>query len=125
MKKKKTHINNAFNYKGSKKEVFTLPSLTIPDQTLSLKDLLARYVRGQDVPTFEPVYIDDETGVPVNFEKMTIQDRLDLAKEVKNRGEALAKKIQGAQKPQENVEDKEPQPAAQEPKKVNSEEAEK
>jgi len=36
------------------------PSLTQPDQTMSLRDMISRYARGQSVPTFEPVYDGDQ-----------------------------------------------------------------
>lgn len=39
------------------------PSLTTPDQSLSLREMLKRYSRGQSVPTFEPVY-DGEDQMP-------------------------------------------------------------
>lgn len=41
-------------------EVNTLPTLTVPDQTMSLRDMLLRYSRGQSVPTFEPIFDGDE-----------------------------------------------------------------
>lgn len=59
-------------------------SKTVPDMTLSLKELVNRYTRsGQigEVAAFEPVY-DGDIEVP-HFERMTPQERLDFAKNLK------------------------------------------
>lgn len=91
----KYKVVTRWTYAGPQREKFMLPSLTIPDQTLSLKDLISRYVRGQEIPTFTPQFDVDDEVVPVNLEKMTPQDRLDLAravrKEIKEKREAMAK----------------------------------
>lgn len=115
MKKKKL-VNTWRDYPGPQKEKFTLPSLTIPDQTLSLKDLLSRYVRGADVPVFEPVFIDDDSGVPINLEKMTKQEKIDLARAAKADVQKMQAELQ--KKQAEKVSDAEEKP---EPKpKVSS-----
>lgn len=57
-------------------------SKTVPGMTLSLKDLLARYVRGEQVEVFSPVYSDDP-DIPDNLELMSVQDRLDAAREIR------------------------------------------
>lgn len=62
-------------------EVNGKPSLTIPDQALPIKEILARYVRGQDVVQFTPVY--DEDLVP-GIEGMTEIERTDLARQMKD-----------------------------------------
>lgn len=35
-------------------------SLTVPDQAMSIKDILSRYARGLDVEGFKPIYDDEE-----------------------------------------------------------------
>lgn len=79
----KNEVKTWYNYSGPKKEKFTLPSLTVPDQTLSLHDLISRYVRGQEVPVYQPVFLDEDSPVPPGLENMTVQDRIDLARELK------------------------------------------
>lgn len=74
-----SYVNQA-TYVGATKEVNTSPSVTIPGQTLSLRQLLDRYVRGQSVEVFEPVY--DDT-MPEGIEHMDKFDRLDMAREIK------------------------------------------
>lgn len=44
-------------------EVNTEPSMTQPDMTMSLQELLERHTRGLEVPMYEGVY-DDEDFVP-------------------------------------------------------------
>jgi len=51
-------------------------SLTIPDQTLPMKELLARYTRGQQITTFTPVYNGDNDLPDVS--RMTELEMLEL-----------------------------------------------
>lgn len=94
---KKMKIKNMLNaeefvYKG---EVNNQPSLTIPDQTLPLKDLIDRFTRGLPVTTFKPVY-DEDNSLP-DPRKMDIAEYNDMRKNV-----ALElKSIQEKQKEQE------------------------
>jgi len=64
-------------------EIFTQPSLTVPDQALSIRDLVARFTRGQDVRTYEGQYTHDRS-IPDNLERMTEMDRLDLSRQLKD-----------------------------------------
>lgn len=59
----------------------TQPSLTIPNQVLPLDEMLRRYVRGQDVQMFSPVY--DEDLAP-GYENLGELDRIDLARSMKD-----------------------------------------
>lgn len=68
----------------------TLPSLTVPNMTLSLHDLLLRYVRGENVQTFQPSYVDD-LDVPATLERWDASDRLLHAQSLKElRSDVLA-----------------------------------
>lgn len=60
-------------------ENFELASKTEPDQTLPLKQLLARYSRGQHVPTFEPVYDDSDLPDVSRLSKVEMEE---LSKEI-------------------------------------------
>lgn len=64
------------------REMPTGVSLTVPDQTLSLKDLLARYTRGQDVVSFTPIFNGD-SDLP-DPSRMDALERLDYARHIKN-----------------------------------------
>lgn len=67
--------------KHSRPEVNDLPSLTVPGMTMSLEELLRRYVRGENVQTFQAVYTGEE-DVP-DFASMTEMDKLDMARDLK------------------------------------------
>lgn len=60
-------------------EVNNSPSLTVPNMTLSLEDLIKRYVRGDDVTVFEGVFTGDDDLFD-GVERMDSLDRLDLAR---------------------------------------------
>lgn len=44
-------------------EVFSKPSATVPDMTLSLRDLLNRHNSGSKVKTYEVAYSDQHVGL--------------------------------------------------------------
>lgn len=76
-------IRNRFDKQPTIHEVSekqTLPSKTVPDQSLSIKELVERYIRGENVKVFNGTYAEegeelfDTTG-------MTEMDMLDLARE--------------------------------------------
>jgi len=58
-------------------------SMTVPGMTLSLKELLARYVRGEHVNVLQPQFSDDP-DIPDGLERMSEMDRLDLARDLKD-----------------------------------------
>lgn len=64
-----------FPYKG---EYNTQPSLTIPDQTMELSQLIDRFTRGLPVTTFKPVY--DETGEMPDPRKLDIAEYNEMRK---------------------------------------------
>jgi len=69
------------NYIQPKGEVNTLPSKTVPGQTLPIRTLVDRYRKGQDVPFFSGTYNDnpDFDG----FERLDSVERAQLALEVR------------------------------------------
>lgn len=78
-KKKIKNLLNAdeFIYEGEKN---FQPSLTIPDQTMPLKELIDRFTRGLSVPSFKPVY--DETGELPDPRKMDLAEYNEMRKNV-------------------------------------------
>lgn len=79
IKKKIKNMLNAdeFPYKG---EFNHQPSLTIPDQTLPLRELIDRFTRGLPVTTFKPVY-DEDNSLP-DPRKMDIAEYNEMRKNV-------------------------------------------
>jgi len=67
--------------KNRRPEVNNLPSKTVPGMTMSLEELLRRYVRGENVQTFQPVYAGEE-DIP-DFLNMSEMDKLDMARDLK------------------------------------------
>lgn len=68
-------------------ERFTKPSQTVPGQTLSLKEIIERFVRrGETLPSLGGVYAGEETDFPDDLERMDQLDRLELAQ---NLGSAI------------------------------------
>jgi hypothetical protein len=64
-------------------ETNTLPSLTVPDMTLPLATLIERYTRGQQITTFEGTYLGDEHVIPDQLERLTFDEKIELADELK------------------------------------------
>lgn len=66
--------------KHSRPEVNDQPSLTVPGMTMSLEELLRRYVRGENVQTFQAVYAGEE-DIP-DFNAMSETDKIDMANDL-------------------------------------------
>lgn len=75
-------------------EINEQPSKTTPDQTMSLGDMLARYSRGQAVPTFDPVYDGDEDMPDIStMSKIELQElRQDVLGEIQYQRYQLERK---------------------------------
>lgn len=63
-------------------EVNILPSRTVPDQALSLREMVARYAQGGSVEMFQPVYTDNEL-IPDNWERWDEIDRIEYSRALK------------------------------------------
>lgn len=59
-------------------------SVTVPDKTISLRDMITRYQTGGKVKSFTPVYLDDANIIPIGFERMDLVERAQFAKELPN-----------------------------------------
>jgi len=55
-------------------------SVTVPDKTLSLRQLIERHNSGGSVKSFIPQYLGDTNLIPVGFERMSLVERAELAK---------------------------------------------
>lgn len=84
-----THVN----YPGAKGEVNHKPSLTVPDQVPSLSEMLRRYVRGDDVQQFQPVYNEGNDELIDKLEKMDRADRIQAARDIKASIRAKGKQV--------------------------------
>lgn len=77
-------FKNSFDYSPVVGEVNELPSLTVPDMTMSLAEILRRYTRGGEVATFQPVYQDgDDFDDSPDVSKMDAPEKLQYALDLK------------------------------------------
>lgn len=70
-------FKNHYNTTMPKGEVNHQPSCTVPDDTMTLKELLARAMRGIEVPTKAPIYMGEHYDLP-NPATMDLVDRQNL-----------------------------------------------
>lgn len=86
---------HTFNYEVDRDlETNKEPSATTPDQSLSLRDMLNRYRRGQSVPTFDPVY-DGEENMPdiSTMSKIELEElRMDVLGEIQYQRTAIQRR---------------------------------
>lgn len=66
------------------------PSKTVPGMTLSLRELLDRYIKGGSVEVFNGVY---DSTAPENIERLDPMERLDLARNLKGAIDDAQKRI--------------------------------
>lgn len=70
------------SYKGTPhREKNNLPSKTVPDQSMSVAEIMQRFASGLPVGGQKvPVYEGEEHDYPLNWEKMDISERHDFVK---------------------------------------------
>lgn len=86
-----------------KPEINTMPSETVPDQAMTLKEILDRFARGLSVGGARPTFYDEENTMP-EIARLDLAERESLAKIYaeelqtieKNRQEALRERQKSA-----------------------------
>jgi hypothetical protein len=78
-------VKNSLNANTFEKKykIFTQPSMTVPDQSMSIKTILERYSRGLPVGGRLDEYYDEEDTLP-NPLTLDLAERQELAEEYKN-----------------------------------------
>lgn len=74
---KNVQISSYFQRKKIKGAVNTLPSLTMPDMALSMRQILERFARGQSIPQNNTAHYSEEDLT--EFEKMDKFEKMDAA----------------------------------------------
>jgi len=74
---RRPRFRNSSTYVEPEAETFTLPSLTVPDMTLTIRQMLDRHLHGGNVKVYPGSVAN--SAVPVNLERMSALDRADLA----------------------------------------------
>lgn len=79
--------------KNQNNEVNTLPSLTVPDETLTIREILIRYAKGLPISSShrEPIYNEDYDGENPMFLDLTEVD--DLRDELQEKQQVLSKNL--------------------------------
>lgn len=81
MSKNYTHIS-PLNYKKSKGQVITDPSQTVPDQTMSMREILTRYARGEEILAGkESLFDEDEISNGLDLRTLDLVDLQKLKEE--------------------------------------------
>lgn len=75
MKQIRTSLN--YNYLDNQRKIFTQPSQTIPDQTMSIREILERHSRGLDLGG-QKESIFEEDGEPTSGINPRILDLVDF-----------------------------------------------
>lgn len=89
MKVKNSLNANEFEKKYRKIET---PSLTVPDQTMSIRTILERYARGLPVGGKMDMYYDEDDTMP-DYRTLDLTEIADLQQEVKTTIEKHRKKV--------------------------------
>jgi len=96
MRKINTHLT--YDYTQNIGEVNNLPSMTIPDQTMSIRTIVDRYTRGLPVTGFTPVYEGEDFFMP-DPRTLDLSERHEMAEQVKE--EVASIKSRQWKKPQD------------------------
>jgi len=90
-----------------KHRIFTMPSQTLPDQTMSMREILTMFTRGIPMEGKVPVFQDEYTPDPRRLDLTEIQAELDSIRERANAkmSELEKKKADAAAARQKEYED--------------------
>lgn len=74
-----------YNYQEQQYEKNTLPSETIPDETMTVREIFQRYANGQPLGGNGRTPMSDElkAALPLNWDTMDISERYDFAEKHK------------------------------------------
>lgn len=84
-------IFNWLNYEQQPGQVFELASLTVPDQTMSIKEMLRRHAAGIQISGNPTAPIFDEDGTGLDVRKLDLVDLQRLKQENQARVQQLQK----------------------------------
>lgn len=86
-------IKNSLNANSFDKnyKVFTQPSMTVPDQTMSIRTILERYARGLPIGGRTDEYYDEDDTMP-DYRTLDLTEIADLQQQVKDTFEKHRKK---------------------------------
>lgn len=77
-------VKNLFNYEVPRGKVFTQKSITIPDEAMSIREIMNRFSRGIPVPNERPIYFEGDVLNP-DFNQMDLTEMEDYQKQMVDR----------------------------------------
>lgn len=92
------------NYIPKEGVISTQPSLTVPDQSLTLRELLINYTRGNDLPTTQkqPAFFDSEQFIP-DLNRMDLVDIQEMMEDNAQNAAQLQDNLKELSKPKKTV----------------------
>lgn len=75
-------VNSPINFKQGAGKKFLLPSLTVPDQSLSPRQLLDRYVRGDELNGKEEIWDEEENSQGINLKTLDLVELQELRADI-------------------------------------------
>jgi hypothetical protein len=78
-------FNTILNYKEYKGQVNKQKSLTVPDQALSIKEIMNRFARGLPIEQFKPIYdenIDEDSEYLPDPRTMDLAERQQFKEQI-------------------------------------------
>lgn len=91
------HANYKYLAPKIRGEINTLPSLTVPDQAMSIAEILNRFVKKLPLDVLPGVYTDDDF-LPAEIERMDAIERKQYAMDMKKAG-YTRKELEKREKP--------------------------
>ena len=88
-------VKNSLNYVSNDGRTFTQPSMTIPDQTISIKELVSRFAKGLPIAEGKtPIYDESGESEGIDLRKLDLSEIYDLKKQVEWKIENAYKQTQ-------------------------------
>lgn len=101
---KKVFNPNNYHEREVKGKIFTDPSLTIPDQSMSIRDIMDRYARGLDVGgKMEEIWEDEDGSDGINPRTLDLVDLQELKMKAEEKIKSYEKRAKKAQKDAEKA----------------------
>jgi hypothetical protein len=72
-------IRNVFNTTPDEGQINNEPSKTVPDQSMTLRELLVRYAKGLPLEGAKTPVFEGEDGSEIDIEKLDLAEREELA----------------------------------------------
>jgi hypothetical protein len=81
-------VRNLFNYVEYVGEENNEPSMTVPDETMSMREILVRYAKGLPIDGGRNVYYDENDDLP-DIKTLDLAERQQLAEQYKQEIESI------------------------------------